>query len=87
MGVSEFWDTTPRITALVCEGYRRRRAWAAFHAGYGMHAKDAKLEHLLGRAPAAASTPMSDEAMAQNIRRWRIATAPKTKREGLSDGQ
>jgi hypothetical protein len=35
----------------VVEGYRRRRAWAAFHAGYGMQAKDAKIEHLLGVDP------------------------------------
>lgn len=87
MSLTEFWDATPRITALVVEGYRRRRAWAAFHAGYGLHAKDAKLEHLLGRAPAAASEPMSEEAMAQNLRRWRIATTRKPQTEGQHHGQ
>jgi hypothetical protein len=78
MSVEEFWRTTPRITNLVVEGYLRRRAWAAFHAGYGIHLKDAKLDDLLGKAAKAPPEPMSDEAMAQNIRRWRIATTRKT---------
>lgn len=34
---------------MVIEGYHRRRAWAAFHAGYGMASKDARIEHLLGK--------------------------------------
>lgn len=49
MSVEEFWRSTPRITNLVIEGYLRRRAWAAFHSGYGMQSKNARIEHLLGR--------------------------------------
>jgi hypothetical protein len=75
----------------VIEGYLRRRAWSAFFAGYGMHAKDAKIEHLLGKgkgpAQPASSGPMTDEAMAQNIRRWRIATTRKVQPERQPDGQ
>jgi hypothetical protein len=80
MSLTEFWDSTPRVTALFIEGYIRRRAWAAFHSGYGIHGKDARLEHLTGRAPAGGRPrgEMSPEEMAANIRRWRIATAPKT---------
>lgn len=72
------------MTALFIEGYIRRRAWAAFHAGYGIHAKDAKLEHLTGRAPAGhrPGGEMSLDEMAANVRRWRIATARKVKPEG-----
>jgi hypothetical protein len=38
----------------VVEGYRRRRAWAAFHAGYGTEGKQfekPRIEHLMGRDP------------------------------------
>jgi len=74
----------------VVEAYHRRRAWAAFHAGYGLHAKDARLDDLLGKPRpgqnnAAPGAPMSAEAMAQNIRRWRIATASKTAPERTPD--
>jgi hypothetical protein len=59
MGLEEFWKATPRVVSLVIEAYWRRRAWAAFHAGYGMTVKDAKLVHLLGR-PAQRSTTADD---------------------------
>ena len=62
------------------DGYRRRRAWAAFHAGYGTTGavKDPEFSHLLGKARKPVAQVMSDDAMAQNIRRWRIATTRKT---------
>ncbi|MFO6447867.1 hypothetical protein ACLBKU_12040 [Erythrobacter sp. NE805] len=50
---------------LAVEGYRRRRAWAAFHAGYGVHTKDAEIGHLLGRQ--AEKAPMSVEQMMANL--------------------
>lgn len=74
MTPEEFFRSTPRIVNMVIEGHRRRRAWAAFHAGYGIHAKDAELSDLLGKARAAEPEEMSDEQLLQNIRRWRIAT-------------
>jgi hypothetical protein len=55
----------------VVEGYRRRRAWAAFYAGYGLHAKDAKIEHLLGTA--AKRSPMPLEELMANLDRHMIA--------------
>ncbi len=74
MTPEEFFRSTPRIVSLAIEGHRRRRAWAAFHAGYGMHAKDAELGDLLGKPRPVEVEEMSDEQLVQNIRRWRIAT-------------
>lgn len=65
MSAEEFWRCNPRTVNLVVEGYIRRRAWAGFHAGYGLHAKDAKIEHLMGRP--AAKPPMSIEQMMANL--------------------
>jgi hypothetical protein len=41
---------------MVIEGYHRRRAWSAFHAGYGQN-KGARLEHLLGKDTRQRATP------------------------------
>ena len=78
MDVETFWRTSPRIINLVIEGYRRRRAWAAHHAGYGIHCKDADIAHLLGRTPRAEPEEMTADQLVQNIRRWRIAKAAKS---------
>lgn len=71
MSAGEFWRSTPRIVNLVIEGYLRRRAWDAFHAGYGIHCKDARLADLLGRATE--KPPMSGDQMLANMRRHMIA--------------
>jgi hypothetical protein len=60
MSVSEFWDSTPRITSLFVEGYLRRRAWAAYHAG-AWQSKDVKLADLM--PVAAGSSKPKGEAM------------------------
>jgi membrane-bound lytic murein transglycosylase B len=79
------YDVIRSLATLAYDG--RRRAWAAFHAGYGMQAKDAKLDDLLGKAAAAPAAPMSDDAMAQNIRRWGIALRRNPQTERHSDGE
>lgn len=66
---------TPRLINLATEAYLRRRGWAAFHAGYGLHAKDAKLEHLTGRQTA--RPPMAVEEMMANLDRHFTAIAAR----------
>lgn len=58
---------------LAVQAYKRRRAWAAWHAGYATtgNVKDADFADLLGRKPQ--SSAMPDEELVANIRRWRIA--------------
>lgn len=53
------------------EGYLRRRAWGAFHAGYGVHVKDADYTALLGRK--VEKPAMSPEQMLANLRRHAVA--------------
>lgn len=75
MTPDEFWRSTPRIVNLVIAGYQRRRAWAAFHAGYGLMAKNAKIEHLLNRKPK--REPMAPDAMLAAVRRIKQAIQKK----------
>lgn len=77
MTLEEFWRSTPRLTNLFVMGYLRRRAWAAFHSGYGMQAKDARIEDLMfGRKERPAMTP---DQMLQNLRRHRVAQEARLK--------
>jgi hypothetical protein len=49
------------MVSLAVEAYHRRRAWAAYHAGYGVHIKGAKFEHL--HPPARMAAKPQGEAM------------------------
>lgn len=59
------------------EGYRRRRAWTAFHSGYGVAGtiKNPKIEDLLGRKPKAQA--MSPDALLKAVRRIKKAMEAK----------
>lgn len=79
MSAEEFWRSNPRTVNLVIEGYLRRRAWQAYHAGYGIHCKDAKLADLLGRPTE--KPPMSPDQMLLNMRRHMIANNARFARQ------
>ena len=89
MSLDEFWRSTPRLTNIVVMGYLRRRAWAAFHAGYGLHAKDAEFEHLMGGKRE--KEPMSPDEMLLNLHRHAVVhnalLKARQKAEGISDGE
>lgn len=69
MPLDDFWRATPRIVNLVIEAYHRRRAWAAFHAGYGTAGtiREPKLENLLGKP---ARPPSSADEMLARLDRF-----------------
>ena len=85
MGLDEFWRSTPRTINLYVEGYRRRRAWSAFHAGYGIHCKDAEIEHLMGGKTE--KEPMSPEQMLLNLHRHAVVHNARLKAREQAQGQ
>ncbi|MAY20316.1 MAG: hypothetical protein CL955_06830 [Erythrobacteraceae bacterium] len=85
MSLDQFWRSTPRLTNLFVLGYIRRRAWAAFHAGYGIHCKDADIDHLLGRKTE--KEPMDPEQMKANMRRIMVGVNAWRKSRGMNDGE
>lgn len=49
--LADIASTTPRVIMLAVEAYHRRRAWAAWHAGYATTGavQDPDFDDLLGR--------------------------------------